>query len=500
MKLSTKDWESPRLMLLNIKSRPRSKDIVQAICHKCGTIRSVVFIELVRSVNRQSKYIDNFYHCPKCYFTISEIKEEHSRKISEALSKTKEKRSETSKQLWNNPEYREKCENYKKQISGSDEFSKKVSEAMKKKFEDPEYINKVKLARIKYWKDDKYRSARINKNFIEDARNVHGDKYDYSLVDYVKSKNKVIIICPKHGNFKQRPGHHIHYANGCPKCAWENSISRDQSDIANFVRNITPIVENDYTILDGFEIDVYAPAFKFGIEYHGGFWHSYSSPETTLQRTKHYRKSDAAIKSGIRLLQIFDEEWKLRRKIIESMILNKFGLSNKIHGRKCIVVDLNNKEMKEFFNNNHLRGYTYAQFGYGLVFDGKIVSAISFSKKQTYLEIIRFASVLNTVVVGGLSKLLSKIEGDIFTYADRRYSDASGYLSVGFKLCGITKPGYFYWKNNKLYNRRLFQKHKLRNKLQNFNPNLTESENMFINGYRRIWDAGSYKLIKKSMC
>lgn len=37
--------------------------------------------------------------------------------------------------------------------------------------------------------------------FIKQARNVHGDKYDYSKVEYVNSKTKICIICPIHGEF-----------------------------------------------------------------------------------------------------------------------------------------------------------------------------------------------------------------------------------------------------------------------------------------------------------
>lgn len=54
--------------------------------------------------------------------------------------------------------------------------------------------------------------------FIERARAVHGDKYDYSKVNYVNSKTKVTIICPKHGEFKQSPYRHAQ-GDGCPYCA-----------------------------------------------------------------------------------------------------------------------------------------------------------------------------------------------------------------------------------------------------------------------------------------
>ena len=53
--------------------------------------------------------------------------------------------------------------------------------------------------------------------FIRRAKEIHGDKYDYSKVEYVNSFVKVCIICPKHGEFWQTPHGHLK-GNGCPKC------------------------------------------------------------------------------------------------------------------------------------------------------------------------------------------------------------------------------------------------------------------------------------------
>lgn len=46
--------------------------------------------------------------------------------------------------------------------------------------------------------------------FVKKARNVHGDKYDYSKVVYVNAKTNVKIICPIHGEFLQTPDKHLH--------------------------------------------------------------------------------------------------------------------------------------------------------------------------------------------------------------------------------------------------------------------------------------------------
>lgn len=54
--------------------------------------------------------------------------------------------------------------------------------------------------------------------FIEKAKLVHGDKYDYSLVNYVDCTTPVKIICPIHGEFEQKPPKHTSSKHGCPKC------------------------------------------------------------------------------------------------------------------------------------------------------------------------------------------------------------------------------------------------------------------------------------------
>ena len=66
---------------------------------------------------------------------------------------------------------------------------------------------------------------KTTEQFIIDAKNVHGDKYDYSLVNYINNKTKVKIICGEHGVFKQRLDVHINRNDGCPKCVGKNKTN-----------------------------------------------------------------------------------------------------------------------------------------------------------------------------------------------------------------------------------------------------------------------------------
>ena len=68
--------------------------------------------------------------------------------------------------------------------------------------------------------------------FIEKSKNVHNNKYDYSLVDYKHPKLKIKIICLKHGMFEIKPYHHLN-GSGCPKCAGKNKTTKEFIDEAN---------------------------------------------------------------------------------------------------------------------------------------------------------------------------------------------------------------------------------------------------------------------------
>lgn len=65
-------------------------------------------------------------------------------------------------------------------------------------------------------------------DFISKARTIHGDKYDYSLVEYKNCKTNVKIICPIHGVFEQTPDKHINAKQGCPICSGNMKKTTEQ--------------------------------------------------------------------------------------------------------------------------------------------------------------------------------------------------------------------------------------------------------------------------------
>jgi len=256
------------------------------------------------------------------------------------------------------------------------------------------------------------------------------------------------------------------------------------------------------------EIDVFIPSSNLGIEINGVYWHSENSGGK--DRFYHKEKQDFFKERGIEILQFLDKEWIEKKSIVKSMILSKLGkYKNKIGGRKCFIVEICKKDAFLFFEENHLQGGINSDINIGLFYKEDLVQVLSISKsrfsKKVEYEITRFASKLETQVVGGFSKLLSFFEknynpSSLITYADYRHSRGKIYISNGFSLIKEPSPNYYYIyrKNyNILYNRIKFQKHKLKNILDVFDENLSEWENMQLNNYDRIWDCGSFTFLKE---
>ena len=113
--------------------------------------------------------------------------------------------------------------------------------------------------------------------FIKRAREVHGDKYDYSKVEYVDSKTKVCIICKEHGEFIQQPNNHLRGIR-CPKCGAEIRRKKRTHSVEDFLKKAKSIHGDKY---DYSKVDYVNKKTKVCIvcPTHGDFW---QSPEKHL--------------------------------------------------------------------------------------------------------------------------------------------------------------------------------------------------------------------------
>ena len=333
--------------------------------------------------------------------------------------------------------------------------------------------------------------------------------YSYSKVVYKGSKQKIEIVCPKHGSFWQTPNNHLSKNQNCPKCMNYGS-SNKEIELFNFIniyKNNT--TQSNKNILGRKEIDIYIPELKIGIEYNGLYWHS----DLYKNRLYHLNKLKLANSNNIKLIQIFEDEWMYKQDIVKSRLLNIIGKTpNKLYARKCEIREVESKDSSNFLDQNHIQGKLGAKVKLGLYYDNELVSLMTFgnlrknlgstSKEGSY-ELLRFCNKLNTTVIGGASKLFKYFITNynpinIISYADRRWSEGNLYYNLGFKLLGETKPNYFY-VNKYFLNRESRFKYRKDILIKNgFDPNKSEYEIMKDNGYTRIYDCGVLKFEYKS--
>lgn len=116
-------------------------------------------------------------------------------------------------------------------------------------------------------------TRKSTEQIINEFREIHGSKYDYSKVSYKNRKTKVCIICPKHGEFWQTPEKHIFRGQGCPKCAGRNKTNEEVINEFKKIHKDDYIYDKVNYVNNSTKICIICPI-------HGEFW---QTPDKHLQ-------------------------------------------------------------------------------------------------------------------------------------------------------------------------------------------------------------------------
>lgn len=228
----------------------------------------------------------------------------------------------------------------------------------------------------------------------------------------------VEIRCKKHGIFYQAPLSHLVGSN-CPRCA--TVVSKPHQYLIDFLgENNISVEVNDRNTISPLELDIYIPEHKLAVEIRGLYWHSKFKED----KDYHQGKTDACEALGIRLMQFWDYEVWNKTDIVKSMLLNSLHLlKNRIYARNCLIREISQEDYKAFLENNHIQGAVTSRIRLGLEHDERLVSVLGASVRAGKTTIDRFASIINTSVVGGFSRLFSWLPGDeIYTHSANRYA------------------------------------------------------------------------------
>jgi very-short-patch-repair endonuclease len=160
--------------------------------------------------------------------------------------------------------------------------------------------------------------------FTERSNIIHQNKYDYSKFEYINNREASIIICPDHGEFKQRPDKHLS-GQGCPVC-YRNIISKGEKFIRNFLISKN-IKFEEQRIIPGtkLKMDFFLPLKNICIEY-DGIQHFEprvrfgGDAEFNNQKLRDISKNDYCKNNNIKLFRISYKDYSKLNSILDEIL------------------------------------------------------------------------------------------------------------------------------------------------------------------------------------
>ena len=308
--------------------------------------------------------------------------------------------------------------------------------------------------------------------------------------------NRVLLECEKHGAVLGNRA--SLFSNvGCVSCSFGASKEADEMylELLRFKLNL----QKEYVIPGTkFRLDFYFPEKQVAVEYHGLYWHT----EEKVGRSYHKLKHDLAEKAGIRVIHIFSDEWKTRKKAVLSLIQNSLGVAKEsVQARKLTVKSVVEPEASDFFENHHIQGKTTSSKYVGLYSEDTLLACLAYSNRklsaanETVCEVTRYASA--TRVVGGFGKLLKFVTrqelqfSKFVAFSDIRVFTGKLYQTLGFAKTKQLSPDYTYVVNGKRVHKSHFTVAKFQELAHlKFSEGLTEAQLAELNKLSRVYDCG----------
>ena len=350
----------------------------------------------------------------------------------------------------------------------------------------------------------------------EKLEKVHGGKYVYDFSKFKGARKTMAILCPAHGEFEQVVSHHLR-GNGCPQCSHHQSKGEDE--VLRFLSVFTKTKSRDRKTIAPKELDILLPSHNLAIEYCGEFWHSHFNPgDERAGKHRHADKHKACAEKGIRLITVFESEWRSRKAVIKRLLRHAIGRSRgKLMARKCQLEKVSTAEAKAFYDRYHPQGGAGSGEHYALRYSGKLVACMRFSlgnndrgrhAKNRVWTLSRYATRLP--VAGAASRLFKAFLKDcqpevVKSFSDNRFFAGGMYEALGFRLEAEVIPDYVVWspalglRPKSHYQRRnLPARQRDHGKPVDFDPKTddrTEAEVTYTMGCGRLYDCGKKRWV-----
>ena len=293
------------------------------------------------------------------------------------------------------------------------------------------------------------------KQLTQDEVTKRCSEFGFSLLsEYSNQLHTLETQCNKCQTVSNRSFASIVQSGGrCKVCV--PTASKWQLEIMSYVAGlgVSAIIDDRRTI-SPLELDISIPSHSFSIECNGLYWHS----QDYTHHWMHQYKTDLTRKLGIKLMHLFEDEWRNKSEIIKSMIKSRLGKTTHVYARSLTVSKVSQTESAAFFAHNHIDGSVKSSVTIGLRDrKGTLLLAMSLrrphqKKWKDYVEVARFATLQGHTVVGGLSRLsthslkleILKEKSGLMSYMDTRHGgDGSSYINSGWQHFGET--GVRFW-------------------------------------------------------
>lgn len=306
-------------------------------------------------------------------------------------------------------------------------------------------------------------------------------------------------------------GHEFNILNST--ISWRLNMGHEICTICNPIISNTSVAEREVLafvksiffddVISGYrglgkELDIYIPSKNIAIEFNGLYYHS----DIHRDKNYHLEKTRLCNDNGIRLYHIWEDEWRDRRDVVKSHIINMIGVNHrKIYARKCVIKNISRKVTKKFIEKYHIQGYKSHNWSFGMFYGDELVEVMTFQNKNPdEIELNRLCSSCS--VIGGFSKLLKYAllhikpmaqDCKIVSFCDISKFGGESYETVGFTKVDVLKPDYKYTDFENRYNKRNFRLLSLRNMGIDTSGRTEKDIVTYDLGLSRIYDCGMIK-------
>lgn len=346
---------------------------------------------------------------------------------------------------------------------------------------------------------------RNNTSVSEKYRKTREEKYqelcnksDLEIIEYTEM-HRIKVKCRKCGAEFITP--HLGYLHydilHCKNCSDYYKHCKPSIILYDFLDSIgVEYQKNDRSVIRPYEIDIYIPKYKLGIEVNGNYWHC---EDCNKNRDYHLMKVNLCKKQGVKLLHIFEDEVYDKLDIIKSNILELINATEVIDAVNLEIKEVPNDMKKDFLVQNCIQGNVRSNLNIGLFKSKELIGLVVVTKNKDNITITRSVNKLNLSIKGIIEAAVKFIKNKynnetILHVIDTRYN-MFAYEGVPNK---IVMPSYWV-----IYKYDMFK----RIPITSFNKSIILKENPLLDKnkklsellkelqYYRIFDCG--KLIYK---